>query len=288
MDKSAKLTVVMPAYNEAQVITKVIGDLKEKDKNYEIIVVDDGSTDNTYELARQTGVKVVRHLHNKGYGAALKTGIRHAETDFICIMDADGQHRAEDVERLFREIENSNYDMVVGVRTGKSHFPISRRFGKFILKLVANYLAERKIPDLNSGFRIFKKGVVNKFMHILPNGFSFTTTITLALIKEGYEIAYVPITTLKRTGKSTVKPIKHGIQTLLLVIRIITLFDPLKIFLPISIFLIAIGGIYLAYGVIIYRNIPESSMIAILLGVMFFFLGILSDQVSNLRRQHRE
>jgi len=290
MDEKIKLTIVIPAYNEADSIANVVEELKKRYKDYEIIVVDDGSNDKTYEVAKETAVKVIRHSHNKGYGASLKTGIRAATADLICTVDADGQHNPDDVRRLFCEIENSNYDMVVGDRTGKSHSLLIRRFGKSILFIVANYLAGRKIPDLNSGLRIFRKNTINKFMHILPNGFSFSTTSTLALIKEGYEVGYIPIIASKRMGKSrsSVRPIRDGIQTLILIIRIITLFDPLKVFLPISVFFGLFGGMYLIYGIIIYRDIPDTAMSLILTGIVIFLVGILADQISNLRRQHKD
>jgi len=288
MSSSPKLSIVVPVYNEAGIITQVIADLKSESLDAEIIVVDDGSTDKTYDLVKTQGVRLIRHLHNKGYGAALKTGIRNAQADLVCIMDADGQHNAKDVARLLQQMQEG-YDMVVGARNAQSHFPFFRRLGKSVLKIVANYLAERKIPDLNSGFRIFKKGVTLKFMHIFPNGFSFTTTQTLAFIKEGYEVGYLPITAgRRRRGRSTVKPLYDGAQTFLLIIRIVALFDPLKVFLPSSLFLFLSGMFYFIVWTVLYRDIPEVSLILMFFGVSVFLFGILADQISNLRRQSKE
>lgn len=286
MDKSPKLTVVIPAYNEAQVITKVIEDLKERNKDYEIIVVDDGSTDNTYELARQTGVKVIHHSYNQGYGAALKTGIRNAETDFVCTMDADGQHRAEDVEKLFEEIKNDNYDVVIGARSKRSHISLVRVPGKKMLSIFANYLSGIRIPDLNSGLRVAKKESIMKLLHLLPDGFSFSTTITIAMYKMRYNVKWVPITTNKRVGKSSVHPLRHGYQTLLLIVRLVTLFDPLRIFLPVSIFLILVGSVYQVI-VILFKgfHIVGGALLSILAGISIFFFGILADQISAIRRE---
>lgn len=288
MNTSPKLSIVVPVYNEAAIIGQVIADLKNEKIDAEIIVVDDGSTDETYDIVKPLDVRLVKHIHNKGYGSALKTGIRNARADLICIMDADGQHNANDIGRLFQQMQEG-YDMVVGARTAQSHFPFFRRFGKAILKKVADYLAGRKIPDLNSGFRIFKKDVVLKFMHIFPNGFSFTTTQTLAFLKEGYEVGYLPITAnRRRRGRSTVRPLYDGAQAFLLIIRIVSLFDPLKVFLPSSLFLFISGFLYFVVWTVCFKDIPEVSLILMFFGVSVFLFGILADQISNLRRQTKD
>ena len=208
------VTIIIPAHNEEEGIADVINGVKQLNKGYEIIVVDDGSTDNTYKLATDTGVKVIRHPYNKGYGAALKTGIRNAEADIVLFMDADRQHQPSDIKKLIQYI--GEYDMVVGARTKKSKISLLRRPGKKVLSITANYLAGMKIPDLNSGFLALKKSVALEFLHILPNTFSFSTTITLALITSGYSVKYVPIEAPERVGTSKIKPFREGFRYWLL------------------------------------------------------------------------
>lgn len=282
MEPIPKVSVIIPAYNEEKALSSVISNLKNLPEDYEIIVVDDGSSDRTYEIAQSTGIKVIKHLHNKGYGAALKTGIRNARSNIVIFFDADGQHNHKDIVRIADGI--GEYDMVVGARDEESYKSYLRLPGKKMLALVANYLAETKIPDLNSGLRAVKKNVVNKFMHILPNTFSFTTTITLALFKSGYEINYTPISTLKRVGKSSVKA-SDGFRMLLLILRIIMLFDPLKVFLLPSLVLIFSGTVFILYTLITEYVVWKSGILLIFSGVTIFFFGLLADQIANIRRE---
>ena len=281
MTNKPDVTIIIPAYNEEEGIANVITQLKELSENHEILVVDDGSTDNTYKLATDTGVKVIRHPYNKGYGAALKTGIRNAKGDIVLFMDADRQHQPHDIKKLIQYIRE--YDMVVGARTKKSKISLLRRLGKKILSITANYLAGMKIPDLNSGFRAIKKSVALEFMHILPNSFSFSTTITLALITSGYSVKYIPIEAPGRVGKSKIKPFRDGFRFILMIVRTISLFNPLKIFLPLSLLLFLGGMSSLIYD-IIHRNITDTSIFLIISSLIIFFFGVLSDQVSVLIR----
>jgi glycosyltransferase involved in cell wall biosynthesis len=288
------ISIIIPAYNVEGSIGNVLEGLRAWRDRAEIIVIDDGSTDRTAEIAERAGVRVIRHRVNKGYGAALKAGIRAARGEVIVMMDSDGEHDAAQIQALLDAMPDN--EMVVGARGKGSHAPLLRRPGKWILSKVANYLAETNIPDLNSGLRAFRKDIVLRFMPILPNGFSFTTTLTLALFKEGYNIAYVPITTTPRVGKSTVDPIRDGINTLMLIIRIIALFDPIKVFLPMSIVLFLIGVAYwIASGVYRYASnivpafhIPTGAMLMLLSAVIVFMFGILADQVSAMRREKYE
>ena len=283
MSNKQDVTIIIPAYNEEEGITTVITQLKGLGENYEILVVDDGSTDNTYKLASETGVKVIRHPYNKGYGAALKTGIRNAEADIALFMDADGQHKPSDIEKLMQHI--GEYDMVVGARTKKSKISLLRRPGKKILGITANYLAGMKIPDLNSGFRAIKKSVALEFMRILPNTFSFSTTITLALINSGYSVKYVPIEAPERVGTSKIKPFRDGFRFIMLIIRTVILFNPLKVFLPVSAFLFVVGFFELIREIIVYFDVWTTPVLLILSSILIFFFGILADQVSSLRRE---
>ena len=282
MTNKPDVTIIIPAHNEEEGLADVINGIKQLKEGYEIIVVDDGSADNTYKLASETGIKVIRHPYNKGYGAALKTGIRNAEGDVVLFMDADGQHKPSDIKKLMQHI--GEYDMVVGARTKKSKISLLRRPGKKILGITANYLAGMKIPDLNSGFRALKKSLALEFMHILPNSFSFSTTISLALITSGYSVKYVPIEAPERVGRSKIKPFRDGFRFILMIVRTIALFNPLKIFLPISILLFLSGVSYLIYEVIFYTDISDTSLLLIISSLLIFFFGILSDQVSVLIR----
>jgi glycosyltransferase involved in cell wall biosynthesis len=289
------ISIIIPIYNEEKAIGSVLEGLHEWRERAEIIVIDDASTDHSAEIAERVGMRVIRHRVNKGYGAALKTGIRAASGNIIVMMDADGEHDAAQIQRLLDAM--SDNDMVVGARGKGSHAPLIRRPGKWILSKVANYLAQADIPDLNSGFRAFRKDVAKLFLHILPNGFSFTTTLTLALFKEGYNIAYVPITTTPRVGSpSTVNPIRDGINTLMLIVRIIALFDPIKVFLPTSIALFLLGAVYwIGSGIFRYASriepafhIPTGAMLVMVSSVIVFMFGILADQVSAIRREKYE
>ncbi len=288
------ISIIIPAYNVEGSIGATLNGLRDWQGRAEIIVVDDGSSDCTGDIARQAGMRVIRHQHNKGYGAALKTGIRAASGEIIVMMDADGEHNAAQLGCLLDAFGDN--DMVVGARGRGSNAPLIRRPGKWILGKVANYLAQTQIPDLNSGFRAFRKEVALRFLHILPNGFSFTTTLTLALFKEGYNTAYVPITTAPRVGTSTVNPIRDGINTLMLIIRIIALFDPVKVFLPTSAVMFLIGLVYwIASGIFRYSahiepafHIPQGAMMMIVSAVIVFMFGILADQVSAIRREKYE
>ena len=277
-----KVSIIIPAYNEEHAIGKIIGDIKNLPEQFEILVIDDGSKDKTASIAESFDIRVIRHPMNKGYGAALKTGIRNASGDYILIMDADGQHRVRDIYKLLEYI--GPYDMVVGARTKKSKTTLHRRIAQFIMIGTAEYLSGQNIPDLNSGFRIMKKERALEYMNILPNGFSFTTTITLAILMNGYSVKYIPIEAETRIGKSKIRPIKDGFNFILLIVRTVSLFNPLKVFLPISALLMTLGFIDLLYEVIFNFNISSASLLLILSSIIIFFFGILADQISAIRR----
>jgi glycosyltransferase involved in cell wall biosynthesis len=282
-----EITVIIPAYNEANSIGAVIDGVKAlgSDLIHEIIVVDDGSRDDTARVAKEHGARVIEHDHNMGYGASLKAGIREATTEYVLTMDADGQHCAADIPRLHALIQNN--DMVVGERQGFMHSQPWRMPGKWLLSLMANYLSRRVIPDLNSGLRIVRRKTILKYLHLCPAGFSFSTTITMTLLNRGYRVSYVPITVNKRTSKSTVS-IATGLDTIVLILRIATLFDPLRIFVPASMISGAAGvcwGIPYALG---GRGISVGSMLAIVTAILLFGLGLLCDQISQLRLERYE
>jgi len=285
-----RLSIVIPAYNEEKAIGNVIDDIKKvmnkTNRNYEIIVVDDGSIDKTTDIVKKKKVKLIQHPYNKGYGAAIKTGIRNADGNLILITDADGSYPAEDIPKLLKH--SDKYDMVVGARTGKVvKLPIFRRPAKYFLNKLANFLAGVKIPDLNSGLRVFKKEIALKFMNIYPSKFSFTTTITLAFLGSDYTVKYVPISYYKRKGESKMKPWMFN-DFIVLIVRIITYFNPLKIFLPISVLLFLAGASLYTYSTFILNRLLGVSteykytiIVLILTAIQIGFFGLLADLVSR-------
>ena len=274
-------SVIIPAHNEEKAIGTVLDELIEvlEGQAYEIIVVDDGSTDNTAKIVQQKeSVKVIQHPYNKGYGAALKTGIKSAANDLILIIDGDGSYPVKDTPRLLKEADE--YDMVVGARTGKEvTIQLYRKPAKWFLSKLANYLSGTKIPDLNSGMRIFKKEDAIKFFNILPSGFSFTTTLTLAYLSNDYNVKYVPIDYHERAGKSKIKPFRDGFNFIMLIVRTITYFNPLKVFLPISIVLFVFGFLILLYEGIVHKNVADLPVMLILAAFQIGFLGLLADLI---------
>lgn len=282
------VSIIVPAYNEAEAIGDVLKNLKDvmntAGREYEIVVVDDGSTDGTGDITKGIrGIKVIQHTENKGYGAALKTGIRNANAEQILIIDADGSYGPDEIPKL---LEYTNeYDMVVGARTGDQvEIPLLRRPAKFFLSLLANYLIGTKIPDLNSGLRIFKKDIALRFLNILPLGFSFTSTLTLACLSNDYSVKYVPINYYKRKGKSTIHPIKDTINFVLLITRTITYFKPLKVFLPMGSLILAAGLLKLVFvDMLANRNITDLSVVLMLTGLQVCFFGLLADVIVKQR-----
>jgi glycosyltransferase involved in cell wall biosynthesis len=284
---SSELTIVIPAFNEEHAIGQVVEQIKRTcaHTDQEIIVVDDGSTDDTAITAEKAGARVLRHNTNMGYGAALKTAIRNARTAYILTMDSDGQHNAYDIWRLWAVVGDN--DMVVGRRKQILHSLLWRMPGKWVLGLMANYLTRRSIPDLNSGFRLIRRDVALKYLHVCPSGFSFSTTITMALLSRGYNVAYIPIDVEKRVGKSTVS-ISTGIDTIILIMRIASLFNPLRIFIPASMFTGMAGVIWGLPIALAGNGVSVGAMLAIVTALLLFGLGLICDQVSQLRLERFE
>jgi len=287
-EESHNISIVIPAYNEedtiGQVLEEVCAVLNENNLIKEIIVVDDGSVDNTVQVVSKFPVKVIRHPYNKGYGASLKSGLREASNGYAFTMDSDGQHRAADIPKLLEYMKT--FDMVIGSRKDNSKHDWLRKPGKWILSLVANYLSNMKIPDINSGFRLIRKSCVEEFMHFLPNGFSFSTTISLAMIHGGYNVKYVPISVFNRIGgKSRVKQTRDGFATILLITRCISLFNPLKIYAPIAGAMLVFSMLFAAYGIIYYGSFPKTAIITTVSAILVLLFGILSDQVAAIQRR---
>ncbi|NES85219.1 MAG: glycosyltransferase [Moorea sp. SIO2B7] len=289
LNEGQGLSVVIPAYNEETAIGSVVEGmiqmLQATGGEFEVIVVDDCSRDRTAEIAAKHGAKVLHHGRNRGYGASLKTGMRKAKYGLIGMADADGQHDAEQLASLLVALGDA--DVAIGARYN-SHIPLVRKPGKLILKWVANWVTGWKIPDLNSGLRVMRREAILDCIHLAPDGFSFSTTTTIALIDAGQLIQWVPIQINKRSGRpSSVRIVRDGLKTILLIIRIVVLFAPLRVFLPVSGLLFMIGFVSAAIGFIQYQNIGDKDVIMILTSIIIFFYGILADQLSAIRRELR-
>ncbi len=277
------LSIVIPALNETEGIRATLERLRQAlgGLDAEIIVVDDGSTDDTAAQAEAAGVRVIRHEKNRGYGAALKTGIRHARAGVIGIADADGTYPVERLAALFREM-GSTYDMVVGARTGASvAIPPLRRPAKRALNLLANLLTGQKIPDLNSGLRVFRRAVAEKYLHFLPAGFSFTSTITLAMLNDDYLVKFVPIDYYPRAGKSKIRALRDTSGFLLLILRVTMYFNPLRIFLPVSGLLLLATAAAVLVDLHSAAGLSDKTVVLSLATGMVFLVGLLADAVAH-------
>lgn len=280
-----RFSIIIPCYNEEKAIGNVLKELTSLPEEPEIIVINDGSNDRSSEIIQLYKVKVITHPYRKGYGASLKSGIVSASSPTLIFFDGDGQHPSSDIARFIAELDH--YDFVIGSRTSSETSPVLRRPGKMILKWVAQILTGRKISDLNCGFRAVKKNIIQKYLHLLPQGFSFSTTMTLIGFSRGYNVTFLPVATTKRIGKSTVS-MKDGINTLLLIMRFITLFNPLKIFFPVSSILFLIGISWSIPYLLTGKGLTVASLFLLFTSITVFFFGILADQISQLRLEKYE
>jgi len=267
-------------------IAAVVRRLKDAAAWREIIVVDDGSSDATGQRAREAGAHVVTHPYNKGNGAAVKTGARCAAGDFVLIVDGDGQHSPEDACRLTARL--GEFDLVVGARSAATQATLTRRGGNAILNWLASYLTGRSIPDLTSGFRGIRREVLCEFLHLLPNGFSTPTTTTLACIKAGYNVAFEPIDAGSRAGRSKMRVARDGTRFFLILLKVVTIFSPLRIFAPLSAAAFAGGALYGVVNFVAAGRIPNGAVVLLLFAVMVFLVGLISEQVAALRFQSRD
>jgi glycosyltransferase involved in cell wall biosynthesis len=278
---AATISIVIPAMNESGAIEGVVTRLLAAAPWREILVIDDGSSDDTGARAAAAGARVIRHPYNKGNGAAVKTGIRNATGEFILIVDADGQHPPADAERL--AVLLGEYDLVVGARSSQTQATTGRRFGNGALNALASYLTGRAIPDLTSGFRGARRECLREFIHLLPNGFSTPTTTTLAFIKAGYNVTFVPIQAQQRFGQSKIRFARDGAKFFLILLKIITLFSPLRIFAPVSLAAFALGAVYGLINMLATGKIPNGAVLLILFGAIVLLVGLVSEQISSLR-----
>lgn len=284
-----KISIVIPVFNEQDSIEKTIQEvdqlLEVTNFQFNIIIINDGSTDRTNEILEgitNPSLKVIHHKINRGYGAALKTGIINSSSEYVCIIDADGTYPVNEIPRL-AHLLGEGYSMVVGSRTGeKVKIPFSRRFPKWMLNKLANYLTGVKIPDINSGLRIMKKEDVENFIKILPDGFSFTTTITLAMLTNNMQVHYMPINYYQRKGQSKIKPFYDTINFLQLIIRTILYFNPLKVFIPLSIFLIIFAFLVLLLSWIVLGKAMDVTFgVMIMAAIIVMAIGMLADLIDK-------
>ena len=287
----SSLTVLIPAYDEEPVIGRVVEDVQEvldtTSLAYEILVVDDGSADGTAQVAAAAGATVLRHPYNIGNGAAIKTGIRHARGEWLVMMDGDGQHAPEDIPRLLAEL--GPYDMVVGARNGNSETDIHRDVANQVYNWFATYVANHRIEDLTSGFRAIKTPIAKSFVNVLPNSYSYPTTLTLAILRSGFSLLYVPIATRRRVGRSKIRIVRDGVRFLMIILKIATLFAPLRVFIPVSIAMFLTGVGYGLFKVTILntRYGPTSAML-MTVSIVIFMVGLVSEQITQLRNDRAE
>lgn len=282
------LSIIVPAYNEEQgirlVLRQIVSVVADFHLPWEIIVVDDGSQDATASLVQEMGIaKVVQHKSNRGYGAALKSGIRRARFDLICIIDADGTYPSTRIPDLISRILDEDLDMVVGARIKEQNaIPMIRRPAKWLLLQLAQWIVNEQIADLNSGLRVFRRSTVLGFVDLLPDGFSFTTTITLAMLTNNYLVAYLPIEYFPRVGKSKLKPIRDTINFFHLVLRIALYFAPMKFFLPISGILFLLALCWAMFGAFVLGRIADASTAVIVMsGVQVAMIGLLAELINK-------
>jgi len=282
------LSVIVPVLNEERSIVSVLNSIKQTmescEHSYEIIVVDDGSTDKTYELAVSQGVKVIRHTNNRGYGASLKTGIKESNYDWILITDGDGTYPVEEIPSFLKFIPE--YDMVIGARTGgKVHIPFVRRPAKWLLTHLAGFLAGTRIPDLNSGLRVFKKNLCLEFSHLYPQGFSFTSTLTMAFLTHDYKVKYIPINYYKREGESSIRAYDF-VNFHKLLVKLTLFFNPIKLFSLISGILFLLAMFVFCFSKFYLKRTMDISTIVILMSSLQIFLfGLLAELIVRLREQ---
>ncbi|NOR79450.1 MAG: glycosyltransferase [Methyloprofundus sp.] len=282
-----KITIVIPAKNEAKNITGVLHSIQALKLDAEILVINDGSTDNTAALATQEGARVISHPYSQGNGAAIKTGARNAQGEIIVFMDGDGQHNPMDIPDFIQKLDEG-YDMVVGARNPKSQASLLRRLGNAFYNRFASIMTGHKIEDLTSGFRAVRTDKFRKFIYLLPNGFSYPTTSTMAFFRSGFPVAYLPIHAGQRKGKSHIRLFRDGARFFIIIVRIGALFSPMRLFLPVSISLFLLGMGYYGYTYNTEHRFTNMSALLLNTSVITFLMGFLSEQVSALHYRHAE
>ena len=278
---SQSISIILPAKNEADNLCALLPDIRRLHPDAEVIVVDDGSTDNTAEICEENGVRCVAHPYTLGNGAAVKTGARHATADILVLMDADGQHDPAVIDTLVDKLAHG-YDMAVGARAWKTHASLGRRVANYTYNRMASYMTDKRIDDLTSGFRAVRTRHFLRFLYLFPNGFSYPTTCTMAFFRSGLPVAYVPINARARNGRSHVRIIEDGLRFLMIILKIGALFSPMRLFLPLSLLLFGIGTSYYAYTYILFHRFTNMSALVLVSSLLIFLIGILAELVSAL------
>jgi glycosyltransferase involved in cell wall biosynthesis len=276
-----RLSIVLPARNEARSLENLLPRLRASQPSAEIVVVDDGSTDDTAAICTAAGVRVVRHRYGMGNGAAIKSGARAAQGQLLVFMDSDGQHDPADIDRLVAGLDDG-YDMVVGARQRGSQASIGRSWANRFYNWLSSWMVGQPIADLTSGLRAVRADRFREFLHLLPNGFSYPTTITMAFFRAGYAVSYLPIMAGKRIGTSHIRPLRDAVRFLLIIFKIGTLYSPLKIFLPISAAFFVLGSGYYAYTFIEYSRFTNMSALLFITSILVFLIGLVSEQITTL------
>jgi len=282
-----KLSIIIPAKNESHGLAKLLPELRKYHPEFEIIVVDDGSDDDTEQLVKSNGVTLVRHPYSKGNGASIKTGTRTSEADILVFMDADGQHNPEDIKKLLAKMDQG-FDMVVGARSSSSQAGVGRLCANTFYNWFATFMVGQKVEDLTSGFRVVKAKYFRELLYLLPNGFSYPTTCTMAFFRSGYSVGYVSIETNDRIGKSHIKLFKDGVRFLLILFRIGTLYSPLKIFFPFSFAVFSTGAAYYLYTYLVATRFTNMSVSLFIASVVIFLIGLVSEQITMLLYQKQD
>ena len=279
--KNAPVTVLLPAFNEELIIGDTVKRILDLFPDFEVLVVDDGSTDNTLKVAMDAGANVWPHPYNIGNGAAIKSGLRIAKGEWVVMMDADGQHKPEDIARLL-EFKDT-HDMVVGARSRKSKTSLHRDIANEIYNWFASYVTKFKVEDLTSGFRVVHVGTVRQFLYLLPNTFSYPSTLTMAYLRSGRSVKYIPIETACRVGKSKIRIFQDGTRFFLIIAKIATLFSPFRVFLPVSLMLFVAGCTHYIFTYLTQGRFTNMSALLINSSLIVFLMGLISEQISQMR-----
>ncbi|HNQ04732.1 MAG TPA: glycosyltransferase family 2 protein [Thiobacillaceae bacterium] len=283
----ASISIILPARNEASALRVLLPELRRRFADAQILVVDDGSTDDTGEICRQHAVTRLVHPYTLGNGAAVKTGARAAVGDVLVCMDADGQHDPADIPRLLTGLEQG-LDMVVGARASDSHAGSHRALGNKLFNRLASWMVGHRVADLTSGFRAVRADRFRRFLHLLPNGFSYPTTITMSFFRAGYAVGYVPIRAKRRDGRSHLHPLRDGMRFLIIILRIGTLYSPFRLFLPVSLTFFGLGALYYAYTLSTQGRFTNMSALMFTTSILTFLIGIVSEQITALHYRDTE
>ena len=281
------VSVILPCLNEAQALPPLLSNISSILPDAELIVVDDGSTDGSGEAARQHGARVIRHARTLGNGAAVKSGARAARGEVLVFLDADGQHNPSDIPRLLEKLDEG-FDLAVGAREARGHAGIHRWFANHLFNRLASIMTGQNIGDLTSGFRAVRARHFRRFLYLLPNGFSYPTTSTMAFIRSGLPVAYVPIQVEQRSGRSNIRLLKDGTRFLLIIIKIGTFFSPMRLFLPISVLLFLLGAGHYGYTYVTQGRLTNMSALLFISSLFTFLIGILSEQITALHYKDSE